>query len=280
MSHEHSEVTRKLDEAHATALVTMEGLALFCFNDARHYEGGFLRLPPHHVFSLTILGLGKPWPVGGKGDIHIEVVNPAQPGMYRYEKGDFNRQTGAHNDLNDFRWIADIEGEVHDDVLIKRRGPGLRRLFINSATIYTKKIREEEFVLIRADTTGEPCSFYGRQALVVGATLECADGGGIRVRTEGAGGEDIWLPKRPGDPYELIFNNGCTTAPHLTHSDFLLYYEVLSDRRGFKFDLRRAVDFGPLDTRCISQTVAPKHVDGLGLACDNGYLRNTSSLPK
>ena len=280
MSHDDSTVTRTLDEANATALVTMEGLGLFCFNDARQYEGGFLRLPPRHVLKVTITGLDdEPRPVRGNGDIRIEVVNPVREGMFRFEKGDFHRPTHTSSDDRDFRWIADIEGEVHNQDLIKRRGPGMRRLFINHATVFTKEIRDEVYVLIRITGTGGRCRFYGKQARVVGAALECRDGGGIRIRSEGAGGEEIWLPKRDGPPYGINFDNDCDIGPRPTQSDFVLFYEVLSDIRGDKFDLRLAADFGPPAELCENTAFGPKFIDGMGLACDKGYLRHTSSLP-
>lgn len=286
MSHEHSTETATLDEANATAIVTIEGLALFCFND-RWYEGGFLRSQPHHVYSLTIDGIGtsSSRPIGGDGDIHIEVVNPIQPGILRYENGSFDREAGTSNDQKDFRWIADIEGaDLHDNVLDKRPGPGLRRVFINAATFYTLEVRDEEFVRIRFDKEGEPCKFYGKHAKIVGATLACRDGGSVRIRTEGKGGEDIVLPKNSAVCYKINFKNTC--PPEYQHdlakgSDFRLFYKVLSDRRGIKYDLVRAV--GPehpeRQERCQSQTLVPKFRDGLGLACDNGFLRDTSSLP-
>ncbi|MCA1568459.1 MAG: hypothetical protein LC803_22975 [Acidobacteria bacterium] len=281
MSQEHSAETERLDEASATALITMEGLDLFCFTERGTYEGGFLNLPPRHVLTLTITGEEEPRPpIIVKGDIHIEVVNPVREGMYRYEKGDFNRQTGS-NDPNDFRWIADVEGqEFHDVELHKRPGPGLRRLFIDSATIYTKEVRDEDFVIIRVDTTGVPCRFYGTHARLIGAALESGEGGGVRVRIEGPGGGEIWLPKRDGDPYVINFDNDCDDIlPNSSHSDFLLYYEVLSDPQGIKFDLRLADLSGAPENQCTSETFAPKFVDGMGIACDNGYLRHTSSLP-
>lgn len=282
MAHQHSTPTPDLDEGSATALVTLEGLALFCFTSQRGYVGGFLR-NPHHAFGLEVRGLGpRPIHVGGDGDITIEVVNPVRSGMHRFEGNSFNRQLPDNNDERDFRWIIDAEGaEMHGIDLDEGNGPLLRRLSVNSGTIYTKGLRDEEFVRVRIDEPGEPCTFYGKFAKVVGIALECRDGqgSGIRIRTEGAGGEDIFLPKSPGARYEIKFKN--LRGPHHPHqgSDFLLYYDVMSDPRGIRYDFVQAV--GPGDPRghgdpCLGPV--EKFRDGMGLACDNTYLSKTSEL--
>jgi len=60
MVHHHSTATTELDEANATALITLEGLALFCYTARSEYAGGFLRVDhphgghPKHELSLKI----------------------------------------------------------------------------------------------------------------------------------------------------------------------------------------------------------------------------------
>ncbi|MCA1568457.1 MAG: hypothetical protein LC803_22965 [Acidobacteria bacterium] len=113
-------------------------------------------------------------------------------------------------------------------------GSLLRKLFIDSATIYTKEVSPREFV-VRTNQAGQPtgpCKFFGKPASKVGALVECRDGegSGLRIITEGVGGEEIFLPKRSGVRYEITFKN---LRPHQhAGSDFQLYYDVLSDPRG------------------------------------------------
>lgn len=280
MAHHHSKVTHSLDEASATALISMEGLALFCFTEDGEYEGGFLR-NGHHQFSLVVKGLGpRPIHVGGDGDIRIEVVNPVEEGMYRFERDPFRRHTYDDNHSNDFRWIIDAEGEIHGIDLDESHGSILRKLFMDSATIYTAEVSPREFVLIRIDEAGGPCKFFGRPATKIGALVECRDGegSGLRIITEGTGGEEIFLPQRPGVRYEITFRN--LRGHQHEESDFSMYYDVLSDPRGIKYDFRLARnpgEHGAEGDPCEGSVV--KHRDGLGLACDKVYLSETSGLP-
>ena len=284
MAHRHSTRTHDLDESSATALITLEGLALFCFTEEGGYEGGFLRVDhphgheahPPHKLSLTIDGEDYPL---GDGDITIEVVNPVRRGMRRFETGDFDRQTGTDNHPNDFRWIIDAENdEMHGVDLDEANGSKLRRLFLDSGTVYTKSVGEREFVLIRIDRRDERCRFYGRLANLIGVAVACRDEEGSGLNIHVGDRQHIHLPRRPGEPYLIRFKN--VRAPH-DDSDFPLYYEVMSDPGGVKYDFVLAAD--PDDPRargnpCEGRVV--KHRDGMGLACDNVFLGETSELPR
>lgn len=286
MAHHHSTPTTELNEGSATALITLEGLVLFCFTEQSGYAGGFLWLDhPHgghsaHEFSITLDGDTRgPLSSLGDGDISIEAVNPVRAGMHRFERDPFNRQTGATNHPNDFRWIIDAEcEEMHGIDLQETNGSMLRRLFIDSGTVYAESVGPREFALIRVDKSGERCRFYGRLANRVGIAIECRDapGSGINIRADDA--PPIFLGRRPGAPHRIHFRNA-RPNPH-EESDFTLYYEVMSDPRGHKYDFRQAVPPGdPLGHGDPCEGLRKMILDGMGLACDNVYLRDTSELP-
>jgi len=82
--------------------------------------------------------------------------------------------------------------------------------------------------------------------------------------------QPFFLPRVPGQPHRREFKN--VRPPH-DESDFLLYYDVLSDPWEHRYDFRKAVKHG--DEPCEGG----RDRDGMGLACDKVYLRETSDLP-
>lgn len=293
MAHEHSQATTTLNRTQSTATVTFRGLALFCFSEQSHCEAVFLR-HSHHKFDLTVIKVG---PDGSETsldhqldtsrDIKISVLNPVISGVHRYEPGEFNRKANI-GDEQDFRWVVDVEGIELHDVDLTQQVPGsdtqvrgLSRLRLSDVTLYTKAPSADPYARIRDDAQHEPPTFFGRIAEVIGADIACGDGGGVFLMNEGIEESKMWLPKEGGVKYEIDISNGCSGASSPGDaSDFVLYYDVMSDHRGIRYDFEIAVSRG--DPRASELTLDESggwFRDGPRIVCDPAYLGRTSTLP-
>jgi len=210
-----------------------------------------------------------------------------QPGVFVYENGSFSRPGGSTDDRH-FRWVLDMEGErMHETKLslVQLSTPGtprMLRVFVPHATLYTKTLGSTVYARVNSKNVKEPSVLIGRVAQEIGAAIECRPETGSGVRIVFLGGKaPISLPRIEGLKYEINFYN--LRPNHMTYqgSDFPVYYKVLRDPGGRKFNLAH------VEAKPSESSQVPKHREippnlyrrgCCGLACDKVLLGMTTSL--
>jgi hypothetical protein len=292
-----------IDRRAATATIYSEGLAVNCFNRAeKRCEKLFLRHDAHN-FGIEVtkklngkIVESKIYNFAPDSSIEIFGVNPAISGFKRYEPGEFVRGNADSNDPEDFRWMVDIEGELHGEKLLPtktsaKNGVPLTRVFIRNAEFYTKRKSEQEVYLL--DKSGRVLKDFGKIGDVMGAKL---DADKVIVRATGKTPFELSLRKEKGAAYEIYIRNLRVTdhSSHIT-SDFAEYYNVLNDRRGRQFDFRmkshradsrltslsyRRVSFNPNEKEQIFRQALPKSLSNLSMEiiCNEVWCSVTRSI--
>jgi hypothetical protein len=260
-----------LDHKEAVVTISFSGLALSCINKKKNnrYEFGILGCERHNpVFDIqkiyldpkTMIPISSrlmPHSLSLADDIEIEVVNPGQVGVSKHEKGDFDRLNdkdkygNEKNDLEDFRWIVDLEGEeFHNKKLeIKDRSKLKPRIFINSGTLYSEKITDEIIALVPVNHKSK-IKPLGRVAFKVGLDIKRsnAEESGVILRNKNNPDNFVELRSRlnenPLKKYQITIENLCYESGDGGGTDFLLFYDVIRDPDERKFDLQRIVDNG------------------------------------
>ena len=245
----------------ATAVLFTDGIALSCFTKAGTCQIAFVR-HEHHDFSVDILEVDDATntsvPVshnldlGNGQSIVLEAINPVYGNSTSYEAdGGFDRRT--HQDEKDFRWVVDLEGEMHGRKLnlnspASQSSSPVTLLTVNHANFYTETLFKYEVLKIRrGDTSGVE---FGRIADVVAADIFCQEGRGSGIRLSNKGGQnEKFLEKKPCIRYEIHFKNVrpehmhsqskdevAEDVPH--DSDFTLYYDIVKDPSHMEYDLK------------------------------------------
>jgi len=260
-----------LDHTKAVVTISFSGLALSCINREKNnrYEFGILECERHNpIFDIQEISLDPETmiPISSKlvdhslnlaDDIEIEVVNPVQKGVSRYTKGDFDRlndkdkRGNEKNDLEDFRWIVDLEGKEFHYKKLKIKDPSkLRpRIFINSGEIYSEKITDEIIALVPVNHKSE-IKPLGRIAFTVGLDIARSKTEDSVVRLRNKNKQDNFvellsrLNENPLKKYQITIENLCYENEDEDGTDFRLFYNVVQDPDKRKFDLQRIVDNG------------------------------------
>lgn len=155
----------RLDQNETTATLYTEGIALSCLTEDGKCHIAFFRPVEHghgdgqqhkHNLDLTITRID---PTGehdlpadelnlnAGSKLVLEVVNPTYPKCDHYTRGDFLRWS-PDNDPNDYRWVVDMEGEIHPDdpleLKVAKHPKGFRStlLEVNYALFYTESLTE------------------------------------------------------------------------------------------------------------------------------------------
>ncbi len=242
----------RLDHSKAFVKMTFEGLLLFSINEKRQMEIGALN-HEHHKFEFQIrkiTGKGSTivnFPVDSAKEIRIEAVNQSGEGVSTYLNNDipFNKDADQ-GDPEDFRWVIDFEGkEFHDRKLTLTNPEMLRpRIHINSGIFYTQKKSTELLGRVNWDFDS-PWLFIGKAADAVGADIQVDRNNNEVVLTLGdKGSAPLRLKKEPGTRYEIVVRNERHQfMPMGDGADFRLWYNVLSDSSGKKFDIRRVEEY-------------------------------------
>lgn len=247
----------KLESDNALATITFGGLLVFRFNRHKYVELDFLSCK-NHSLSLKIwirLPGVPPLPIKHSischKEIRIEAVNPVSAGCSPYFGTDPFCRRDAQGDVNDIRWIFDLEGpELHKkrlDTLPSTPGSTAKlfpRVLLTSGTLYAKDLPDDQFMRERYSDKKYPV-FLGKAADIIGVDITCEDEGNssVVINNPGFPGSLLKLPKFGRVRYLVEFDNRCAIGRN-KHSDFTLYYKVLRDPGGQKFDLRRCVPDG------------------------------------
>ncbi len=285
-----------LDHSEATARIIFAGLFIFCFNENAQCEVGILKHEKHqpqliikevgpdnitreidHKFDLT-------------ADLAIEAINPIKGGAQPYYQSGFNRPKNV-GDPEDFKWLTDLEGEeFHGHRLnIKSSKVGERPealksiLYIDNGDFYSYLKSTEMYIRVPYEKPS-PEIFLGKTAHIVGVDIGCSDEGqsGILLRNKVTGYELFLSKFRDEDGeilrYEIIFNNICISHTKPTESDFVQYYQLLSDPDGLMFDLKKAVKQSARYPSGKSIVGTAYILDGRPIVCDSIYLSKTQTL--
>lgn len=266
-----------LDHPNATATVSITGLALGCYNKAtQNYEVGFLRYKCH---NLTI-EVTKRMPGGGDSvvmyelkdfqhRIFIDAENAVAPQDPIYTVGDDFDRKRLNGDREDFRWVIDFENDLNGRAPVELRPPTVpvTEMYMAKPRLYSDKklFTQEQYLLLRIDPgTNKPVA--NEQPEVLGfftqgikADITCQDGGAVVLRVEGPQGFQVHLPHGHGQAHEITIKNICTPqtmrkeeetsdesdtsggSAEKQPTDFRLYYSLVRDTRGERFDIESPV---------------------------------------
>jgi hypothetical protein len=243
-----------LNHNQATATLTIDGLAICCFNPTSHlWDLAFLhkdddvKPPCHHELKLQVrthppIDLPEPTNL-----ITFETVNP-QPLDYAvaYPHGFFDdgpitdrtQPPTTADELENFRWVLDLE-EPHDTPGVnglKKPSVPPTRVFISNALFYTSAITPKN--LYRFADGIDPNSglsqaeidngLLGRTNDRIAADIFCATGGQVVIRVNAD--EVARLDHRPGNPWQIFLTNLCVRKPsgnRFDKGDFHLFYDAL-----------------------------------------------------
>jgi hypothetical protein len=239
----------------ATAILTIDGMAICCFNTSTHvWDLAFLHKDDpdanpacNHVLTLNVPEESQIHLPHGTNNIFFEVVNPAPvdyAGTYPrgfFDKGPINDRTSAPTNadaLENFRWVLDLEDSTDVPNIVGLKKPSVRptRAFIHNAVFYTSAIASRDLyrVVDGVDPNGLSTGQLG-QALLgktndrIGADIFCAQGGYVVIKADGI--ELGRLPHRPGNPWQIELTNLCRrdrSGRRFDKGDFHLFYDALN----------------------------------------------------
>lgn len=276
--HHHHHDTTPLDHDNATATVSITGLALGCYNKAtQNYEVGFLR---HDNHDLTIEVTKK---LDGEDSvmlyeiidhqhrIFIDAENAIAPREPIYTVGEDFDRTQLNGDLEDFRWVIDFEGDLNDGDQVELQSPDVpvTEMYVSKPRLYgdSALMTQDPQFIVRIDpatneaVAGEDPELFGFFTEGIKADITCQDGGAVILRVEGPQGFQVELPHGYG-PHQITIKNICppkasedgsgsadtgatgdgTGEPGPT--DFRLFYSLIVDTAGEKFDIQSPPNSG------------------------------------
>jgi hypothetical protein len=205
-------------------------------------------------------------------------------GVMTYTRREFDRLDDT-GDVEDFRWIIDLEGpEFHNRKLkIKHRSELKPVILIDNGTLYTRQKTEEVFA--RYSVSGDTSSVaLGKVAYGINADIACSEGDKVVLTNRSEVGSqekrtcstELVIDGR--SRYMITIENYCQLPDESEGTDFRLFYDVLTDPTGKKFDLRRIVETG----LCIPEEALDDREDfsqdGFPENCQAAFLGQTQSL--
>lgn len=273
--HHHHDMT-PLDHDNATATVSITGLALGCYNrSTQNYEVGFLR---HEDHALTIEVTKKQDGedsvmsyeiIDHQHRIFIDAENAVPPRDPIYKIGEEFDRTQLDADPEDFRWVIDFEADLNDGDQVELQPPDVpvTEMYVSRPRLYsdTELMTQDPQFIVRIDpATNAPVAdedpeLFGFFTEGIKADIKCQDGGAVVLRVDGPQGFQVDLPHRHGQPHQIKIKNICrpkaagangttgttgtgTAAPQPT--DFRLFYSLIVDTAGEKFDIQAPPNSG------------------------------------
>ncbi len=262
---------KPLETEKATATVSITGLALGCYNKCtQNYEVGFLR---HDTHNLTI-EVTKKLPGGdstmmyeikdNQHRIFIDAENAVAPEDPIYMAGDNFDRKQVPQDQEDFRWIIDFDSDLNEGNPVDLQPPDVpvTEMYISKPRLYSDKdlMTADPHLLVRLDPkSGEPIpgqdpELFGFFTEGIKADITCRKGGAVVLRVDGPQGFHVSLP-HGGEPHQITIknicppkaaNDGSTTSEDedLEPTDFRLFYSLIKDPQGDKFDITPPVNHG------------------------------------
>lgn len=309
---DQKEKTMTLPHHNATATITIDGLAVCCFNKAQNkWEVGFLHPPmsePQHALILKIDDEGPIQIPDTTSQITFSATNPQMPNFPGSANGFFaplSARPGRHSfpttadELEDFRWIINLQDPAdsgHGNATPKRATFRVTRAFMQHAVFYTSRVasrpvlqtpftRRREHDPNEMDDATRQRHVFGRTNDETSADIYCAPGNGaVTITIPGA--EPRVLQHRPGNPWKICLTNLCIrpvdTGKPLQIGDFHLFYDILSVS-----GQKRAIWGTPANpqTRCSASglsdkmlTQPPDKIVSGRVDCDITWLGASNSL--
>jgi hypothetical protein len=298
-----------LPHNNATARVTIDGLAICCFNRSENmWDVGYLHHDhvPLHTLILEIRDEAPVTIPDPTAQITFTTTNPQTPpypgspnGFFdplgrRPDRGDFPMTA---DDVENFRWIIDLEDQSdvpHGMVTLRRPGFLVTRTFIHDAVFYTSKLSPNELYLApnTNNTQDDPNNMgsaalhqhlFGRTNDEIAADIFCAPGNGaVTITIPGVLAQPRVLPHRPGNPWEIRLTNLCLHPTAGTRrfeiGDFHLFYDVLTIT-----GQKQAIWGEPVVVRPLSNTAATTDRVSADLVsgrtdCDSTWLSTRQTL--
>ena len=262
-----------LSHENVTAMVSITGVALGVYNPAtQNLEVGVIR---HDTHTLTVevrkkIAQGQESVMKIILDKHhrifIDAENAILPENPIYTDGEkFSRDDSSH-DKEDFRWLVDFETELNKGETVTLQRPEnvtVTEMYVSKPTLYAdrKLMTADKFNLVAIDGNGNPVANtarnFGKFTQGIKADIRCQDGGAVILRIDGPQGFQIHLPHDSAGPHEINIENLCppikaqgangggspstttnTPAPKFKPTDFRLFYSVVVDTDGKKFDFQ------------------------------------------
>jgi len=224
-----------LEHEKATAIVSVSGLALGCYNaTTQNYEVAFL----HHECHSLKIEIKKKLPCGESkmtyeiGDTHHRIfidaencVTPADPIYFIGDDYDDFDRSEINGDLEDFRWVVDFDRNLNGGELVEleiARDPNtheplvtVTEMYISKPRLYGDKklITEGPFTLVSLGPDGKPIPNkapepFGLFTQRLKADITCQNGGAVIFRVDGPQGFQVHLPHGSG-PHEITITNIC-----------------------------------------------------------------------
>jgi len=242
----------------ATATITIDGLAVCCFNKADNkWDVGYLHhtaQPPHSL----ILQIDDEAPIlipDATALITFTPTNPQTPNYPGSPNGFFDpfgfRPDRASlplsaDQLEDFRWTINLEDPTdmhHGQATLKKPSFPITRTYIKAAVFYTSRVSPLD--LYRApftsnfgdnpnnmDSTELIRHFFGRTNDEIAADIFCnPSNGAVTITIPGVLAQPRVLTHRPGNPWRVSLKNMCQpvgTGQQFERGDFQLFYDVLN----------------------------------------------------
>jgi len=256
-----------LDRPNTLATFLFTGLAVVEFNHDKECEVKIVKCPEHDfnvdIFEITLdpithadersapifhsLSLCDDIEIYIEQRNHGLMKNDARPYLAARPCFDRGQDKG---DPHDFRWVLNIETEVHKKPLREKKNGGsfgLRpKLTFRNGLFYTEKKEALSFALGAIRPTSSDFKMLGKIAFIVAADVTCPRRAGNSVVIRNTGHKRFQkLPWKPNTRYEIKINNTCTLpSEDQTDTDFTIYSKVLEPLSGTKrtFDLRQVIE--------------------------------------
>lgn len=251
-----------INESSATALVRFTGLGIICFNDNdRRGEIAVIR-DNKHVLTIKIqqpmfqnqsesdvivyqdIASWDNLPASGV-QIEISAEGNTSTNSYEIYQPDRFERLGD-SDINDFRWIVDMN-DLHGNVVLEPTGEPqypISKIFVSNALFYTHKLDTDLlFEKLSTDASGfvAPAEMFGNVAETIGMKVD-GDEVTFTLRV-GENVETQTLQRVEGLPFRIeIMNMDHTEDP--VYSDMADYYGFLASPDGTKYDLSPILDPG------------------------------------
>ena len=229
--------------------------------------------------------------------IFIDAENAILPVNPIYMDGENFSRSDVTHDKEDFRWVIDFEKELNNGNPVTLQRPEelvVTEMYVSKPTLYADRLlmSADTFSLVTIDpaTNGpvnEAPKDFGLFTEGIKADIRCQNGGAVILRVDGPQGFQIHLPHGSAAPHEIVIENICPPKANGTNngangeeaagttsgesngaatdfipSDFSLYYSLIVDTDGKKFDLKRSND----------------DEEGEGAVCNGSSLGSRASL--
>jgi hypothetical protein len=246
-----------LPHQNATATITIDGLAVCCFNpDQNAWEVGYLHHPhvPLHSLELRIEGeTGTTTIDHTHSRIIFNATNsrtppyPGSPNGFFDPSGVTPDRKGfptTADDLENFRWLINLQDPAdagHGHCSTRQGGIGITRAFLHNAVGYTSRIASRDVYRIPFNhvppldpnnmTEDQRNEFlFGKINDTTSFDIFCDPVDGF-VSLEIPGLLPLRILRhRPGNPWKINLQNLCFTADTKNRfeiGDFQLFYDVL-----------------------------------------------------